>query len=101
MNSNNKHQNVEESEDDEPVVSQALLAHVCVVALAELDLLYPLQASPKRLKGKVICRTRRTVSSVMYELGGLTKRYFRMSADGFWKLHVRELDVEDSPTDIR
>ena len=43
----------------------------------------------KRLgsRGKTIKRKRRSVLSLMRELGGHQDRYYRMSGQSFWKLH--------------
>ena len=38
-------------------------------------------------RGSPISRSRRTVTSIMYELGGYSRRYYRMSNDAFWYLH--------------
>jgi hypothetical protein len=38
-------------------------------------------------RGATIRRVRRLVSNIMYELGGYSRRYYRMSDTSFWILH--------------
>ena len=41
----------------------------------------------QRLLSPIIPRTRRSVHSIIYELGPLAKRYYRMPVPAFWHLH--------------
>ena len=79
--------------EDEDVLSTETIAAISLVSVIETSaLLYTTMKKKPRLtnKGSVIIRNRRTVSSVMYELGGLSSRYFRMNQQTFWNL-VQEL----------
>ena len=67
-----------EEEDDDDIRD---LSQVCVGALIALDIIFDKPKVSRRTNGKVICRARRTVESVMYELGGLTRRYFQMKRE--------------------
>lgn len=70
------------------------LSSICLVAADECGVTLPpsfMQYDTKKKdvhKGKVIARIRRSVRSVMYELGeDLSRRYFRMDKEAFFKLH--------------
>jgi len=49
-------------------------------------------------RGTPIKRCRRSVDSIMYELGGYSRRYYRMENDTFWKLHGLLHQKIDNPS---
>lgn len=71
-------------------LSSSALAAILLTVVDVFDEEEARQACKKKKnieKGKVICRRRRTVSSVMNELGNdLSRRYFRMERETFFKL---------------
>jgi len=49
-------------------------------------------------RGTPIKRCHRSVDSIMYELGGYSRRYYRMENDTFWKLHGLLHQKIDNPS---
>lgn len=87
--------------DDEEGLEEEILTCAC---LAVLVLQQQLSAGCKRRRprGRVEKQIRRSVESVMRELGVLTRRYFRMSKQNFWALHSQlepELQHTSGQTD--
>ena len=74
-----------DNEEEEDKGNRRRVGLLC--ALVAVQQLRRLSQRSPRHKGNVIIRQRRTVSSVFYELGGMSRRYFRMSEKSFWKLH--------------
>ena len=73
-----------EDEEDE-VINTRRIGLLC--SLVAVQQLRRMRRPKARQKANVISRHRRTVSSIFYELGSMSERYFRMSERSFWKLH--------------
>ena len=92
--------NSEDERDEEYRKNWRKAGLLCaLVAVEQIRRNTPLQ----RNKASVITRQRRTVTSIFYELGGMSKRYFRMSESSFWQLHgivQAEIAVEVENTTV-
>jgi len=74
-------------DDNFPGEDPYKLGLICVALLQTIQILGNKKKRRAHSKGKVICRTRRSVASIMYELGAYSRRYYRMRNESFWRLH--------------
>ena len=90
------------SEQDSSVLEDEYsLALVFVAVMLVMGVLDPPSKRRKGNRGCTIKRCRRSVSSIMCELGGYSPRYYRMTGMSFWKLHrllKEELDNLAAPS---
>jgi len=88
-----------DSDEDAFTTNPYTLGVICISLLQVLHVFSGHKRSLIHSRGHLVSRTRRNISTIIYELGSKARRYYRMQEASFWKLHQLLQPMIETPLD--